>query len=62
LAHAGRGKEGGGKARGKKKREGKGSWAAGSEPAQEGWAVFLSSSFSFLFPLLNYSNNLFEFK
>jgi hypothetical protein len=44
------------------KREGEGSWAAGREPAQEGWAAFLSSSFSFLFPLLNYSNNLFEFK
>jgi hypothetical protein len=44
------------------KREGEGSWAAGREPAQEGWAAFLSSSFSFLFPLLNYSSNLFEFK
>jgi hypothetical protein len=61
LAHAGRGKEGGGKPEGKK-REGEGSWATGREPAQEGWAVFLSSSFSFLFPILNYSNNLFEFK
>jgi hypothetical protein len=44
------------------KERGEGSWAAGREPAQGGWAALLSPSFSFLFPLLNYSNNLFEFK
>jgi hypothetical protein len=37
-----------------------GSWAAGREPAQEIWAAFLSSSFSF--PTPNHLNNLFEFK
>jgi hypothetical protein len=42
----------------RERREGERSWAAGREPAQEGWLL----SFSLLFSLLNYSNNLFEFK
>jgi hypothetical protein len=49
------------------KERGEGSWAVGREPAQESWAAFLSSSFSFLFPLLTIqtiylNSNKFEFK
>jgi hypothetical protein len=31
----------------RERREGEGSWAAGREPAQEGWAASLFSSFLF---------------
>jgi hypothetical protein len=51
VAHAGKGEGERERAREGKER-GEGSWAARREPAQESWAAFLSSFFSFLFPLL----------